>query len=169
MDTNDMGINKYLIPISILLGAVIIGGALYFGSGKAPAAPTGGTGTQPAAAVDIKNVDTSGSPFIGNANAPVTIAYWSDYQCPFCKQFDETTMQQLVTDYVNTGKAKIVFMDFQFLGPDSDQDAVFARAIWNLYPDKYQAWRTAWYADQQQENTLSASANEKQLEKVTAT
>lgn len=167
MDTNDTGINKFLVPISIILAGLIIGGAVYFGSGKAPTAgTTGHNGSGQTATVNIRDVKTDGSPFIGNANAPVTIAYWSDFQCPFCKQFDETTLRDLVAKYVDTGKARIVFMDFQFLGPDSSQDALFARAVWDLYPDKYQAWREAWYADQPQENSLSSAENEKQLEKV---
>ena len=30
----------------------------------------------------------AGAPFIGKEDAPLTMAYWFDYQCPFCKKYD---------------------------------------------------------------------------------
>ncbi|MBI2023890.1 thioredoxin domain-containing protein [Candidatus Giovannonibacteria bacterium] len=74
----------------------------------------------------IVDVDIKNEPFIGDPNAPVTIAYWSDFQCPFCQRFEQNTLPTLVDQYVKTGKVKIVFKDFQFLGPDS-QDAFYRR------------------------------------------
>lgn len=48
----------------------------------------------------------------GDANAPVTIVEFSDFECPFCGRFYTGAYQQLLTEYVNTGKAKIIFRDF---------------------------------------------------------
>jgi protein-disulfide isomerase len=56
---------------------------------------------------------------LGNANAPVTIVEYGDYQCPFCTRYFSTIQPQIVSDYINTGKAKMVFRDFAFLGPES--------------------------------------------------
>ncbi|MBS3128381.1 DsbA family protein [Candidatus Woesearchaeota archaeon] len=50
--------------------------------------------------------------FKGNANAPVTIIEFSDFQCPFCKRFYEDTLPQLLKEYVDTGKAKFVYRDY---------------------------------------------------------
>lgn len=140
---------KYLTPVAVLVGALIIAGAFIFGhAGK----PTDNTqGQQPTANVDIKNVKTDGDPFIGNANAPVTIAFWFDYQCPFCKQFEENTMPQVYDQYIKTGKVKVVLKDFQFLGNDSTTGAEFARAMWDAYPDKFYDWYKAMFAAQDQE------------------
>lgn len=160
MDTNEIS-NKFFLPAAVILAGLFIAGAVIW-NGSHPTTGTGGTpsaGTAPAPSVNIKDVKTDGDPFIGQQNAPVTIAFWSDFQCPFCKQFEVTTLPQIVQDYVNTGKVKVVFMDFPFLGPDSMVDAEYARAIWALYPDKYFAWRTALYNQQPQENSLSAAAN----------
>ncbi len=114
-------------------------------------ANTAGTGAAPS--VDIKNIKNDGDPFIGNANAPVTIAYWSDYQCPYCKQFELSTLPSIIQAYVDTGKVKIVFKDFQFLGKDSLTGGLYARAVWDLYPDKFFAWREAMFNAQDGENT----------------
>ncbi len=141
---------KYATPISILVAGIIISGAIMFthsgGSGQVKD-DSGNT----VATVDIKKVKTSGEPYIGEANAPVTIAYWSDYQCPFCKQFETTAFQQIMENYVKTGKVKVVFKDFQFLGNDSVVDALYARAVWDLYPEQYFAWREAMFQKQDAE------------------
>ncbi|MDB5264822.1 MAG: protein-disulfide isomerase [Parcubacteria group bacterium] len=142
---------KYLTPIAVLLGALIIGGALIFGHGGTKQADT--TAGQPMA-VDIKDVKDEGEPYIGNKNAPVVMAYWFDYQCPFCKQFEQTTMMDLNTKYVETGKVKILLKDFQFLGEDSDTAALFARAVWDVAPDHFYEWFKAVFAAQDDEGDV---------------
>ena len=62
-------------------------------------------------------------------------------------------MPQLIKDYVNTGKAKLVFKDFQFLGPDSQTLGQFSRAVWAVAPDKFYDWHKAIYDNQGTENT----------------
>ena len=51
-------------------------------------------------------------PVLGNANAPLTIIEFSDYQCPFCQRFHQQTWSQLKTDYIDSGKVKFVYRDF---------------------------------------------------------
>lgn len=138
---------RYLTPVAVLLGAVIIAAAFIFGNGGKPQAGQPG---QPVK-VDIKDVKTDGDPFIGDPNAPVTIAFWFDYQCPFCKQVEDQVMPQLYDTYVKTGKVKVVFKDFQFLGQDSQTAAEFARAMWEAYPDKFYDWYKAMFAAQDAE------------------
>ena len=97
---------------------------------------------------------TAGDPYIGQANAPVVMAFWSDYQCPYCRAFEVGGVPQITTpaafpdlvkNYVDTGKLKVVFKDFQFLGQNSIDDGEYARAIWALYPQQFFAWREAMY------------------------
>ncbi len=57
-------------------------------------------------------VETEGAPVLGDVNARVTIVEFSDYQCPFCRKFYDETYELLKTNYIDTGKAKLVFMDF---------------------------------------------------------
>ncbi|MBA3788796.1 thioredoxin domain-containing protein [Patescibacteria group bacterium] len=153
---------RYLTPIAVLLGAVILAGALVYGHGKiAPNQPSSGDTGQQAVAVDIQKVKMDGGPYIGNASAPVTMAVWFDYQCPYCKQLDQTVITQLNTNYVQAGKLKIVFKDFQFLGErspiagrdDSTTAAEFGRAMWEVYPSQYYPWLTAMFNAQDDENS----------------
>ncbi len=149
-------VQKLAVPIAIVVAGALIAGAVYFSGAKAPAA--GGAPTQ---AVDIKDVKISASdPFIGKADAPVTLAYWSDYQCPFCKAVETGGVQgininpsipTLIKDYVDTGKLRIVFKDYPFLGEDSLTAALYEHAVWETYPDKFYAWRAAMFAAQDDE------------------
>ena len=148
------------IPGSIIIAAIIIGGGLYFGLSSKNTAAQPDSQKPAAAKVDIANVKIAGVPFIGNADAPVTMAYWSDYQCPFCKAFDtggipqikiKAALPDLIKNYVNTGKLKIVFKDYPFLGNDSMDAAEYGRAIWDLYPAQYFAWHEAMFKEQDAE------------------
>ena len=137
MSTNSGLPDKYLVPGAILLGLICVAIAMAFGTGARPATQGGEPG---AVAADIKNLDAHNSPTIGNPSAPVTIAVWFDYQCPFCKRYDQDALAQVYTNYIQTGKVKMVLMDFQFLGQDSTTAALFARAVWEAYPDKFYTW-----------------------------
>ena len=149
--------NKYFLPISVVAAGLLIAGAVVW-NGSQPSAGTGDTKAQTA---DIKNIKTEGNPFIGQANAPVTIAFWSDFQCPYCKAFETGGVPQITTpaafpqilkNYVDTGKVKVVFMDFAFLSEDSMTAAEYSRGVWKLYPEQYFAWRTAMYKAQDEEH-----------------
>lgn len=61
-------------------------------------------------------------PFVparGSDSAKVNVIEFGDYQCPFCEKFFQQSEPQLKSNYLDTGKIKFYFMDFQFLGPDS--------------------------------------------------
>lgn len=60
----------------------------------------------------------------GDPNAPITITEYSDYQCPFCKRFADSTERQLIETYVASGKVYFVYRSFgQFIGPESQAAA----------------------------------------------
>jgi protein-disulfide isomerase len=172
METN----NKYFLPAAVIVAGLFIAGAVIW-SGSHPVGQTG-TGTAPAApSVDIKNIKTDGDPFIGQANAPVTIAFWSDFQCPYCKAAEVGSVPQIPTppalpdiikNYVDTGKVKIVFMDFVFLGKDSVTAALYNRSVWKLFPSQYFAWRTAMYTAQDAEGDVGFG-NAASIDKLDAT
>lgn len=157
------GGKSYILPVSIIVAGLLIAGALFYSNGKpaesqpkAAPAPAAGiqapTAPPAASAVNIKDVKIAGNPFIGNPNAPVTLAYWFDFQCPFCKRFETTALNQIVDKYVKTGKVKVVFKNFQFLGPDSQTAGLAERAIWETAPSHYFEWQTAMFNAQDGED-----------------
>jgi protein-disulfide isomerase len=162
--------NKFL-PLSVVAAGALIAGAVLW-NGQHPAAGTGAVAPK----VDIKSVKIDGAPFIGKANALVTIAFWSDFQCPYCKSFEighpqiptPAALPDIIKNYVDSGKVKIVFKDFNFLGTDSVTAGLYNRAIWKLYPDQYFAWRTAMYEAQDEEGD-QGFGDAASIEKLTAT
>ena len=161
--------DRYLIPIAVILGAVIIALALMFNHGAQAVQKAATAGNPATPAVNIANVKTAGEPFIGSANAPVTMALFYDYQCPYCKQFDANVTPQLYTNYVQTGKLKIIFKDFDFLGPNSIQASEFERAVWALYPDQFYAWFNAVFAGQLAESRTADASYLPHLQQITST
>lgn len=147
MNTNEMR-NEFFLPLAVVFAGILIAGAVIWSGEKTAQAPTG-SGTAPV--VNIKNVNIKGHPFIGKTNAPVAIAFWGDFQCPFCKRFETNTLPTIIKKYINSGKVKVVFMDFAFLGNDSITAGLYNRSIWKLYPVQYFAWRTAMYKAQDAE------------------
>ncbi len=166
--------NKYFLPVSVIIAGLFIAGAVMWSGSRPAKAPTADTG---APAVDVKNVKTDGNPFIGKADAPVTIAFWSDFQCPYCKAFEvggvpqiptPSALPDIIKNYVDTGKAKVVFMDVAFLGNDSITGALYSRAVWKLYPAQYFTWRTAMYTAQDEEGD-KGFGNATSIDKLDAT
>ena len=49
---------------------------------------------------------------LGSPGAPITIEVFSDYQCPACKQLHDTTLSDVVKDYVKAGKVYIIHREF---------------------------------------------------------
>ena len=45
-------------------------------------------------------------PSLGSADAPVTVVEFTDYQCPYCRRFHQTTFPQLRKTYVDSGKVR---------------------------------------------------------------
>ena len=71
---------------------------------------TGGTRQQQA--FQPTDITVADAPFLGQADAPVTLVEFTDYQCPFCKRHANGVMKRLLKDYVETGKVKYVLREF---------------------------------------------------------
>jgi len=65
----------------------------------------------------------NGSYPLGSENASITIVEFGDYQCEACYHWFHNTRDTLIDNYIETGKAKLVFVDLPFLGRDSPKAA----------------------------------------------
>lgn len=87
--------------------------ALLFAFGCTPAeartaadAPT----DQPAPDTRVSRADLAR--IEGKPSAGVWILIISDFQCPYCKEFHDVTAPQLRKEFVNTGKARLAYINF---------------------------------------------------------
>ena len=73
--------------------------------------PTAGNVPSAAVAVDMEDLIDDDA-IKGDADSPVTIVEWSDYECPFCTKFYDQTFSQINEEYIKTGKVKFIYRDF---------------------------------------------------------
>lgn len=57
-------------------------------------------------------VDNGHLPAKGSDNAKVTIVEFSDFECPFCEKYFSDAHNQIMKEYVDTGKVKFVYRHF---------------------------------------------------------
>jgi protein-disulfide isomerase len=70
---------------------------------------------------------------LGKADAPITIFEYASLTCPHCAEFDQETFPKVKTDWIDTGKARLVFRDYPL-----DQMALKAAMLARCAPpDKF--------------------------------
>jgi protein-disulfide isomerase len=84
---------------------------------------------------------------IGNPSAPITMEVFGDFQCPACRGFFETTVKQVIDEYVVPGKVYLVHRDFPLeMHPYARQAARLANAAAEF--GKFEAMERALYDHQ---------------------
>jgi len=112
-DTNNSGVsgNTKLIAGSIIIAAIIIGGAVLYKPGQ-------GVANRPSETANASDVINPVAPSIdddfvlGDSEAPVTMIVFGDYQCPYCKKMFDETETKIRTKYVDTGMVQMVYRDY---------------------------------------------------------
>lgn len=124
------------IPLAIIVGFAMIAIAIFFTSGSNTPVekPATDAGNQAPTAV-VRQVSESDY-ILGNPNAPIVMIEYSDYDCPFCKQF-HSTMHQILDEYGVTGRLAWVYRQFPLvdLHPNSPQIAEAALCVGDLGGD----------------------------------
>lgn len=96
--------NKALIITGIIIALLVVG-LITNGFGLISMFSAKNTG-------NVASLSVDNSPVLGSANAPVIIYEFSDFSCQYCAKTAKNAMSQVISTYVNTGKAKLVFKYF---------------------------------------------------------
>jgi protein-disulfide isomerase len=136
----------WLTLLAVVGGLVLVAAAVVLGGDRTP--PTAPLTV--AAATVPADLPTEGY-ILGQADAPVTIDLYEDFQCPACQSWGEGVFPRLAANELANGTARLVFHGMAFLGPESTTAARAAYAageqgrFWDM-------WATI-YANQGRENS----------------
>lgn len=139
-----------LIVMSFLLGALTVKSQYTTSTPTVDQGQNQAPQPQKPTKVNVKNGHL---PANGDEKAKVTIVEFSDFQCPYCKQFVDQSYIQLKKDYIDTGKVKMYFRHFPLsaIHPHAQKAAEATECaneqgkFWDFH-DKLFATQPAWSA-----------------------
>ncbi len=127
---------RVLFGLGVAVALVIAIGAYFLIAAKnAERASIGATQTKAAAGTDdstpLKEAPqiAADEMFLGDANAKLAIVEYFSLGCPHCASFHKEILPQLKSEYIDTGKVRLVFRDFPF-----DQPALAAAMLTRCVP-----------------------------------
>ncbi|WP_433631469.1 DsbA family protein [Halomicrococcus sp. NG-SE-24] len=102
-------------------------------------------------------VDLAGNPVMGSPDAPVDLYYWSDYQCPFCKKFEQDTFPKLLEKQIRPGNVRLVILEYPNIGQASETAARMSKCVWRQVreddPMAFKRWHATMFDEQKKPNS----------------
>ncbi len=102
------------IVVAVVVAVVVVILIATGGGGTKKVAPHSAAANQTTAAVNtlVGGIPQSGNT-LGNPNAPVTLQYFGDLECPICKEFTLGALPPIIQKWVRTGKVKIEYRSLE--------------------------------------------------------
>ena len=95
-------------------------------------------------------------PILGNSSK-ITMVEFGDYQCTFCAKFHNETREQIIKNFVNSGKINLIFKDYivndiptdkgSSMGAEASYCAGEQGKYWDYHAELYDNWKgegTGW-------------------------
>lgn len=78
----------------------------------AAASPASASAANAPSAPDPRVTAADHSRILGDSTAKAWVVVVSDFQCPYCAQWERETAPQVIREFVNTGKVRLAFLNF---------------------------------------------------------
>ncbi|WP_131765809.1 DsbA family protein [Candidatus Protofrankia californiensis] len=127
------------VVVAVLAVAAVIGFAVQ----------SSRTGSTPVV-LPVTATGTDNGIVVGKADAPVTVDFYEDFQCPICEEL-ETSLGPSVQQLIDDGRIKAVYHMMSFLGPESVRAANAAAAA--AQEGKFKEYHAILYTNQPPERT----------------
>jgi protein-disulfide isomerase len=101
-------------------------------------------GSVPSEAATVQFAD---QPRLGDPAAPVTMAIFEDFFCPSCASFALNVMPTIEREYVDTGRASVVYVNFTVI-PGSDAVGRLGECVYRQSNDAFWEMKTPLYRAQ---------------------
>lgn len=135
-----IGGEKFIVPIALILVAVIVAVIISSGNKKSPnqdETSVEGSTEESSDYGDYSDYITEGvssniddDPYLGNKDtAKVAVIEFSDYLCYYCYRHTVQVMPDILSSYVDTGKAIYVFRDLQIHGEEAEKRAEIGECV----------------------------------------
>jgi protein-disulfide isomerase len=103
------------LSVRVAVAAAVVGTAFVVMSPQRQSPQPDANVTPPPAAPEAapaQLVPLDGAALRGSRQAPVALVMFSEFQCPFCAHFADTTFRELDRDYISEGKVVFAFRHF---------------------------------------------------------
>jgi len=139
----------------VVVAVIAIAFAISSGSSNSGAKPHSKAAQEAASQVDqlLAGIPESGN-VLGNPNAPATLVYFGDLECPVCREFTLGALPTVINNFVRPGKLKI---EYRSMETATREPAVFreqqAAALAAGLQDKMWYYVELFYHEQGEEDT----------------
>lgn len=144
-----------VLPIALSVGAALVAVFLAVGSATDDGGGSASDASPAQATMAGPEIRGAGALARGEADAPVVMVMYSEFQCPFCGRFARDSEPVLVDRFVEDGTLRIEWRDLPYLGPESQRAALAGRAAADQ--DAFWEFTEVLYADQAAPNSGALS------------
>jgi protein-disulfide isomerase len=117
-----------LVALAIVAVLLLSGGA-----GSTPPAATSSTAVKDVALVDAELSGTSEKAnVLGNPDAPATMQYFGDLECPVCRDFTLGALPSIIRRWVKSGRLKIEYRSFSTATGNAEAGGAEPRGMFDL-------------------------------------
>jgi protein-disulfide isomerase len=102
-----------------------------------------------------------GEPYIGSPDAGVTAVSYEDFECPFCKRYNEGAYPQIVENFVRTGEVQYFYknLPLQQIHPWSEPAALASECALNQDAEAFWTFKQGFFSNQEQLGNAYENSN----------